>query len=69
MNFSRSRAALQRCLVWLCLGFALYAGVSTLSYAGIVAPEGEFDHLATGFPLVGRHRLFSCETCHRDGVF
>ena len=47
----------------------MFAGASAPSYAGIVEPSGEFDHLATGFPLVGRHQLLLCETCHRDGEF
>ncbi len=70
MNFSLSRADLRRSIVWLSLWIALFAGASTPSLAGIIEPTGEtFDHLATGFPLIGRHQLLSCETCHRDGVF
>ena len=69
MKFSLSRAAVQQCLVWLSLCIALFAGASTASFGGIVQPSGEFDHLATGFPLLGRHQLLSCESCHRDGEF
>ncbi|MBI3775702.1 MAG: hypothetical protein HY273_09155 [Gammaproteobacteria bacterium] len=69
MIFSRFRAAAQQSLGWLCLCVVLLAGASTASYGGIVEPEGVFDHLATGFPLIGRHQLLSCETCHRDGEF
>ena len=28
-----------------------------------------FDHLTTGFALIGRHEFVSCETCHVGGVF
>ena len=28
--------------------------------------EVHFDHSATGFPLVGKHRLVKCESCHAD---
>ena len=30
---------------------------------------GDFDHFRTRFPLVGAHRLTSCESCHRGGNF
>src|SRR5579864_1153066 len=29
----------------------------------------QFDHLTTGFELVGAHRDLSCEYCHQKGVF
>ncbi len=29
----------------------------------------DFDHLRTGFPLVGIHAAQRCESCHVDGVF
>lgn len=29
----------------------------------------DFDHTATGFPLVGGHATAACETCHVAGVF
>lgn len=44
-------------------------GATNAAQAGLVKPADEFDHLATGFPLVGRHQLIPCESCHRDGVF
>ena len=69
MKFPLPRAAVQQGLLWLSLCFSLYAGTSAPSLGGIVEPSGEFDHLATGFPLIGRHQLLSCETCHRDGEF
>ncbi|WP_455199662.1 hypothetical protein, partial [Kaarinaea lacus] len=28
-----------------------------------------FDHLATGFPLIGNHVAADCESCHVGGVF
>jgi len=27
-----------------------------------------FDHLSTGFPLMGQHARVSCESCHNDGI-
>src|ERR1700704_371014 len=36
------------------------------------APQIErtnFDHLTTGFELVGQHRDLPCETCHFNAVF
>jgi hypothetical protein len=29
----------------------------------------EFEHTATGFPLIGAHTTVACETCHTGGVF
>ncbi len=29
----------------------------------------DFDHLTTGFPLVGAHEYVPCETCHASGRF
>ena len=29
---------------------------------------GSFDHLTTGYPLVGAHAKVRCETCHQQGV-
>ena len=31
--------------------------------------NANFDHNLTSFPLVGKHRNASCESCHRDGVY
>jgi hypothetical protein len=28
--------------------------------------EVHFDHSATGFPLIGKHRLVKCDSCHAD---
>jgi len=42
---------------------------SALSMAALSAAEQEFDHLATGYPLIGKHEVISCESCHFDGVF
>jgi hypothetical protein len=47
-----------------------------LATCGLVSPaEAQFDtpsrqfHSQTGFPLDGRHRDLSCESCHRGAVF
>jgi len=31
--------------------------------------NASFDHGITSFPLVGKHRGVSCESCHRNGVY
>ena len=31
--------------------------------------NASFDHNITSFPLVGKHRNASCESCHRNGVY
>ncbi len=53
------------CAAW---GLLLAIGGSAL---GVPAQQStsSFDHLATGYPLVGKHEIISCETCHIDGVF
>jgi hypothetical protein len=33
------------------------------------AEREKFDHLETGFPLTGPHRLVQCETCHQHAIF
>ncbi len=35
---------------------------------GMAAPP-EFNHMSTGFPLIGGHASATCETCHVGGVF
>ncbi len=32
-------------------------------------PKSEFDHLTTGFELVGKHRDLPCESCHVNAIF
>ena len=31
--------------------------------------RAKFDHIKTGFPLIGAHVQAKCETCHQNGVF
>ncbi|MFC5520171.1 cytochrome c3 family protein [Polaromonas jejuensis] len=50
-----------------------WAGVIVFACVGPQAlaqsPPRNFDHLTTGFPLVGIHTAQRCESCHIDGVF
>ena len=32
-------------------------------------PASGFDHFATGFPLIGRHKVIDCSECHIAGQF
>jgi hypothetical protein len=44
--------------------------VLTLSATAQAAEQGSgFDHFATGFPLIGRHTLIDCSSCHIAGQF
>ncbi len=56
-----------RALLWCCLPVLLWCGDASAMVVSSV--DQEFDHLATGYPLVGKHAYISCETCHNDGVF
>jgi hypothetical protein len=59
------------------LGFTLFL-TSTFSISATL-PSGantpptelgrEFNHLTTGFPLLGEHATIECATCHLNGVF
>ena len=44
--------------------FALQAAAAETQATGRV-----FDHMTTGFPLLGGHATAACETCHVGGVF
>jgi Cytochrome c7 and related cytochrome c len=50
-------------------------GILLLALLGLARPGGaaeqrpRFDHLTTGFELLGRHRDLPCEACHVNAVF
>src|SRR5579871_833488 len=61
------RRALQRSLFWLAL---LAASVTTLTPGAFAGQQRTpFDHLTTGFELLGQHRDLPCESCHVNAVF
>lgn len=47
----------------------MLAVLSMQAMAGAQLTGRDFDHSATGFPLVGGHATAACETCHVAGVF
>jgi hypothetical protein len=61
---SRSlRTLARRALCWLLLALAPVP----VSFG--VQIRDSFDHLTTGFELLGQHRDLSCESCHANAVF
>ena len=64
----RDRAASGRsgwCMRYLALLLLLAAAP-----AAVAAPERPvFDHLTTGFELIGQHRDLRCESCHANAMF
>jgi hypothetical protein len=54
------KTMIARCLLLL----AMISGAAFAQGAG-----GRFDHLTTGYELMGAHRLVACESCHVDAVF
>src|ERR1700730_818547 len=52
-----------RALAALLLTFAL------LPQAFAATTRADFDHLTTGFELIGQHRDLPCESCHANAVF
>lgn len=48
-------------------GVILFAAIGAQALAQ--TPPRDFDHLKTGFPLVGIHAAQRCESCHIDGGF
>lgn len=40
---------------------------NTATAADLATTSSKFDHLATGFPLTGKHVQLKCEVCHVDG--
>src|SRR6516164_2918790 len=61
---SRWRALAPLALLALVLG-------SVLAPHAQAAPAGrtQFDHLTTGFELLGQHRDLPCESCHANAIF
>lgn len=49
--------------------FAVALTVISLQAAAAEAPGRAFNHMTTGFPLLGGHATAACETCHVGGVF
>ena len=56
----------RRVLAWL----AVLLGCSLAPATQAAAPQrSAFDHLTTGFELLGQHRDLPCESCHANAVF
>jgi len=53
-------------LLLLC---ALTAKFTLALGAGAALPRTPFDHLTTGFELIGQHRDLPCESCHVNAIF
>src|ERR1700680_4711561 len=64
-RITRSSARARR---WAALtGVLLLAALAPALHA---APKhAQFDHLTTGFELLGQHRDLSCESCHANAMF
>ncbi len=62
---SRTRRRTRR--GWLLIAALLLAGVAPAGKAG--PSRAPFDHLTTGFELVGLHRDLPCESCHANAMF
>jgi hypothetical protein len=58
-----SCASLALALLALLLGCALATPV------GAASQRSQFDHLTTGFELIGQHRDLPCESCHANAIF
>jgi hypothetical protein len=51
----------------LLLGLAL--GADSAPQQRTAGPRAVFDHLTTGFEIIGRHRDLTCESCHVNAIF
>lgn len=49
--------------------FAALLAVVSMSAWAAGAADREFNHMTTGFPLMGIHATTACESCHVGGVF
>ena len=54
---------------WLLALLALWGVLLWSSAAHAAQQRTEFDHLTTGFELLGEHRDLPCESCHVNAVF
>ena len=57
---------------WLLTLAAIAIGTLAFSAESSAAPKKsgkDFDHLTTGFELIGRHRDLPCESCHVNAIF
>src|SRR5882757_1448281 len=48
---------------------ALCAALALMSGGARAADRTPFDHLTTGFELLGQHRDLPCESCHVNAIF
>ncbi|HYL70166.1 MAG TPA: hypothetical protein VEY89_02555, partial [Candidatus Dormibacteraeota bacterium] len=48
---------------------ALWLGTALAPGAYGAQTRGSFDHLTTGFELIGQHRDLPCESCHANAMF
>jgi len=66
MMVMERKVVLKLSLALLLVGLLIGAATGASDLGG---RWGDFDHFRTRFPLVGAHRLTSCESCHRGGSF
>lgn len=67
--FSGSVALVSQVLMMaLVLSATAFAAPAVSGQAG-AAGKIDFNHMSTGFPLIGGHATAACETCHVGGVF
>ncbi len=64
--FLRRGAPLLRCWLACALAAALQLAPTGATHAADRTP---FDHLTTGFELLGQHRDLPCESCHVNAIF
>ena len=54
--------------IWLVFATGLF--MVTVAHAATVSNQRlAFDHVTTGYLLIGQHEFVSCEACHVGGVF
>ena len=66
------RGAVRRWCAMLALGLLVLGTAGAQSTSTVAAPRVErtsFDHLTTGFELIGKHRDLPCESCHVNAIF
>jgi hypothetical protein len=65
-GYSLRRPGPVACAWWLA---ALFAALALWSVGARAAQRTPFDHLTTGWELIGQHRDLPCESCHVNAIF
>ena len=66
---STARTAAAKASQWLGLLALLLCGALAPLAQAAGPQRSAFDHLTTGFELLGQHRDLPCESCHANAVF